>query len=867
MAKENRSLHEPAAEPGRFAILMSRYRFWFTTLGTLFIFSLMAVALYKLTAEVRYDDVLAALQRTNWISIALALLFTLLSFGALTFYDFNALDYIGKRLPPATVALTSIMSYAVGNTVGFGPLSGGAIRLRAYSRMGVSPADIGRVIAFVTIAFGMSLLMVTALAILMVAPRVASFVGMNPLLLRLSATAVIVAILSAVAFSSFGKTIRIGSFSVNLPDSLTASRQFLASAADIAFAGSVLYVLLPDTSVGWPSFLAIYATAVGIGVLSHVPAGLGVFETVIMAGLGNTISVDQLLSSLVLYRIIYNVLPLVMAVIFTTFIELRSLRQRPVVSGVTQVLARIAPTIIAAITILAGMMLVFSSVVPTPDAQLQQLASWFPLPMIEGAHFLSSLLGLILLVSARGLTQRLDGAWWVSFLAAALAFILAFIKAIAPFEATLLALLLFALFVNRRQYDRHASLFKQALGPKWFAAVMVIIITATVILLFIYRDTQYSHELWWQFELSDEAPRALRAMLGLSVGALALSLMGLLRPALKKPEESDHDGVLRAAAIVMQQEATEANLVRMGDKHLIFSQSKKAFIMYGAQGRTWLALGDPVGDPDEFSELVWSFVSAARLAGCRPTFYQISPALLSICADIGLRAFRLGEMAIVDLTKYDLASSKYAPMRQAVNRGSRDGLSFELIDTAQVPAIFDEIAAVSDQWLSDHKAKEKGFSLGTFERDYILQQPVVLLRQGDKVVAFATLMLTDLKQEATVDLMRFSPDAPKGSMDFLFAKLLARLKDDGYQHFNLGMAPLSGMTKKEFAPVWDRIGNLLFEHGQRFYNFKGLRAFKTKFHPNWEPRYLAASNTTNAALALMDATLLIGGGVKGIISK
>ena len=81
------------------------------------------------------------------------------------------------------------------------------------------------------------------------------------------------------------------------------------------------------------------------------------------------------------------------------------------------------------------------------------------------------------------------------------------------------------------------------------------------------------------------------------------------------------------------------------------------------------------------------------------------------------------------------------------------------------------------------------------------------------------------------------------------------------------MAPLSGMARREAAPVWDRVGNTLFEHGERFYNFKGLRAFKSKFHPRWEPRYLAVSNGAGAALALMDVTFLIGGGVKGVIAK
>ena len=85
--------------------------------------------------------------------------------------------------------------------------------------------------------------------------------------------------------------------------------------------------------------------------------------------------------------------------------------------------------------------------------------------------------------------------------------------------------------------------------------------------------------------------------------------------------------------------------------------------------------------------------------------------------------------------------------------------------------------------------------------------------------------------------------------------------------FILGMAPLAGLKRHEMAPVWDHVGATLFEHGERFYNFRGLRAFKAKFHPRWEPRYLAVTGTAGAAMALMDAALLIGGGMRGVIGK
>ncbi|MDR6756805.1 phosphatidylglycerol lysyltransferase [Mycoplana sp. BE70] len=865
MTTESHSAGELSnGQVGQFFI---RYRLYVTAASVIAVSGLVAAAIYRLTSEVRYEDVLAALTATPWSAIALAIFFTGLSFVALVFYDINALDYIGRKLPLPSVAASAFVAYAVGNTVGFGPLSGGAIRFRAYSRLGLAPGEIARVIAFVTLSFGLGLLMVSALSTLTVAPQISRTIGMNPAWLQGAALAV-VAVMGLVLFlSRNGRTVQLKGFTLRLPDSRTSSRQFLVSALDIAASASALYVLLPETHVSWPTFLAIYATAVGIGVLSHMPAGLGVFETVIMAGLSNAISVDQLLGSLVLYRLIYYVLPLLLAVVLMLVSEMRQLASRPFAAEVGQIAMRLSPALLSAFSLLLGTMLIFSSVVPTPDADLDFLATILPLPIVEAAHFISSLLGLGLFVTSRGLGLRLDGAWWMALVCAAAALVLAFLKAIAVFEAALLALFIIALLFNAGRFTRPASLIRQALGPTWLAAIAVIIVAALVILLFIYRDTEYTHELWWQFEFSQGAPRGLRALLGLSIGASVVAIFSLLRPAAYRPKPPAPKEIARAIDIVARQGVADANLVRMGDKSILFSQSGNAFIMYGIQGRSWIALTDPVGAKEDFDELVWQFVETARTGGGRAAFYQLSPLLLSSCADAGLRAFKLGELAVVDLARFDLKASGFSGLRQSFNRGVREGLSFSIVEASDVAGIIDQLQAISDGWLAHHNTREKTFSLGAFERDYVMSQPVAVVRKEGDIIAFATLLLTDLMIEATVDLMRFSQEVPRATMDFLFASILNHSKAAGYRTFNLGMAPLSGMARREAAPAWDRIGGLLFEHGERFYNFKGVRAFKSKFHPRWEPRYLAVSNSTGAALALMDVTLLIGGGITGVLKK
>ena len=117
--------------------LFRRYRTPLLAAASLVVFCLVGYAIMQLTNEVRYDDVVSALAATRPSSILLALFFTALSFLALIFYDLNAIEYIGKKLPYADVALTASAAYAVGNTAGFGALAGGAIRYRAYTRLGL----------------------------------------------------------------------------------------------------------------------------------------------------------------------------------------------------------------------------------------------------------------------------------------------------------------------------------------------------------------------------------------------------------------------------------------------------------------------------------------------------------------------------------------------------------------------------------------------------------------------------------------------------------------------------------------------------------------------------------------------------------
>ena len=115
--------------------------------------------------------------------------------------------------------------------------------------------------------------------------------------------------------------------------------------------------------------------------------------------------------------------------------------------------------------------------------------------------------------------------------------------------------------------------------------------------------------------------------------------------------------------------------------------------------------------------------------------------------------------------------------------------------------------------------------------------------------------------------MRHASDAPRGVMDFLFVSLMLWGKAQGYERFNLGMAPFSGIDSRDVAPLWNRVGATLFRYGEYFYNFQGLRQYKEKYQPEWRPRYLASPGLLALPVVITNVATLVSRGLKGIVSR
>lgn len=848
----------------RFLGVLQRWKPWLVGIATIVIAWLLWRTLGHFFAEFSYQDLLDAIRATPGSALACALLATFISFLALTGYDHSSLRYVGANVGYGVAAQTAFIAYALSNTIGLGVLTGGAVRMRLYGAAGVEAGVISKAIAFNAVAFMLGISVVGAGAVLWGAHSVAPALHLSPLLLQAGAGVVLAVAAGLLILCRDGKErLLFGRFRLRLPSISLALQQLLFSAIDIAATAAVLWFLLPAGSVAFPTFVGFFAIAIVLGVLSHVPGGLGVFEAVMLIALRTHVATESLAAALVLYRLIYYILPLLLAVALLVLLEIR----RGTASAVTQAAVSLAPLLLAAYTLVIGVMLLISGVTPATDAATELLALNVPLPVVEASHFLGSIVGLGLLFVARGMLLRLDAAWWAGLLLGIASLLFAVPKGIALSEATLIAFLVLALSLSHSQFTRRASLFAQPFTGGWLLCIVAIVGALTGLLFFVYRDVDYTGELWWQFEFDAHAPRSLRALVGVALLALALAARQLLRPPAPPAPNPAPADIDRAASIVRNQNSADACVALMGDKHFLFSESGNAFVMYGRRARSWVGLFDPVGPQAEWSELVWRFLEMAREQGGRTSFYQVRPQTLPVYLDAGLRAFKLGEYAYVPLPDFSLKGKARSDLRQALNRGEREGMSLEVLPPPVSAATLAELRAVSDAWLADHDTAEKSFSLGSFTDDYVRRLPIAAVRVHGNLVAFATLMTTNSRFEASVDLMRHVPGTPNGTMDFLFARLLLHFQAEGFQRFGLGMAPLSGMADHPLATRWHRLGRLLFAHGENFYNFQGLRAFKEKFAPEWEARYLVAPGGLAPLFVLADVAALISGGLRGVIAK
>ncbi|MBK1882124.1 bifunctional lysylphosphatidylglycerol flippase/synthetase MprF [Luteolibacter pohnpeiensis] len=854
---------------------VSRLRVWIWRLGIaawLVILAFALAALHKEWAHFHAKDFKAALARLGWMHVGLALGCTALSYFSNAAIDLFSLRWLGKKVSTVKALGCSYIAAAFSLNAGGTLLGGGGVRMRLYTGLGLTPGEVARMAGFAVFAGWAGNALVAGI-LLILSPAALPMVG--GALARGIGVLLVIAVGCLLLWNYWRRGKHDVDENLRWPPTGLLFAAILSSALDWVMAGMAIRVLLPGDlgNIGTAGFLGVVLVSQLLSALSHVPGGVGVLELSITRLAGAAVPHAWLAAALLCYRALFYLLPFALAAAWMGGREAWAHRRKvtrsvEILGGVWM---RLGPRLGALLALGGGFVLMLSANTPMLAARRMWLKDTLPLTFVETSHFLSSIAGVALIVVARGLQRRVHAAWWAAVLLSIAGMILSLLKGFDYEEALLLGFLLLCLIPYRDQFHRHAAMWSRRFTVEWWFLLIGLTTVSVWLGFFSTRHVEYRNDLWWRFSFDGDASRFLRAQVGVAVVLIAVLLAQWLRPTpprvRKKQAELSDEKRAKVAALVAEAPQCQAHLALLGDKMFHFSRSGNAFLMYGEQGRSRIVMGDPVGDEDEWDDLLWNFNETAEDEGRRVCYYQISSVTLARCIDMGMRLFKLGEEARVSLTEFSLESPDSRRLRQARSRAVRDGMSFEMWTPEQSKAHMTELRTVSDQWLDKHSAREKSFSLGRFDEAYLTTGPMAVILKSGTILAFANLWCGGSKEELSIDLMRYGSDAPGGVMDYLFTELLVWGKEQGYHWFSLGMAPLSGMAAHPLAPLWQKLGSLIYLRGGAFYNFRGLRDFKEKFHPEWDPHYLAVPSPWHLPAALTDITTLIGGGWRGVMGR
>jgi phosphatidylglycerol lysyltransferase len=619
-----------------------------------------------------------------------------------------------------------------------------------------------------------------------------------------------------------------------------------------------LYVLFHafGQSIGLGPLVAGFAMGVLFWIVSPIPQGIGLVEgvmTLTYTSLGIPAETAAVVS--LAFRGLTFWLPLVLGFVL--------IQRTRTFGGRERSLAEVwGVRLVALLTALMGVVNLLSTVTPSLMSRLKIIESYLPLMVSRGGHLTAALAGFALMALSTGLWRRKRNAWILTLAVLVISAVSHIIKGL-DYEEALLGLGLAAWLLTLRPH-----FYARSDIPSVRQGLRALVASVGFTLLYgvsgfylLDRNFSVNFGLW-------AAIRQTVVMFvafydpGLSpipithfgrffadsiyiVGAATFTyaLFMLLRPVLLHRTASLEEQ-RRAKSIVERYGRTSLARMTLFDDKAYYFSAGGSVVAYAAHNGAAIALGDPIGPLTDAPQAIAEFKAFCARNDWIPAFYQTQPDYMEHYKATGFKSFNIGSEAIVDVASFTLSGNANKGLRSAYNRLVKLGYRANVLRLPLNKSQLSELRAISDTWLAHMQGNEKRFSLGWFDEAYLQSGPVmVVYGPDDRPVAFTNIVREYQRNEITIDLMRYIP-GEHGIMDFMFVSLFEWAVQEGYVSFDLGLSALSGVGEHPEDPNVERALHYIYEHVNQFYNFKGLHAFKAKFHPDWSPRYLVYPNTT-----------------------
>lgn len=609
--------------------------------------ALLVGAIYVVQREFRslkLADISAALAAIPVSALVISFVWNLLSYGILTFYDRLGTIYAGRKVSYGKVAFASFCAYSLAHNLGFAAVSGAAVRYRLYAHWGLTPLQIGKVVAFCSLTFGLGGMVLGGI-ILFLEPESVPFFGKVIPTWGMYAIASLLWLIVAtyITLSTLFGRIRVRGHEVELPSWRMAILQVLLATVDVAVTAAIFYALLPAApGLNYVRFLGVYVASYTAGLAANLPGGIGVFDTAMLLGLEPYVEAPQIVGAIVVFRLYYYIIPLFLAGTLFAGNEillrgrglLGAMGQRPSVQAIGR---WSEPDFIIAATagavVLCGVMLLTLGVLQS-NADFAWMDPDFAGLGSQASEFVPSLIGAALLVMAIAMSQRVRLAWSATLVLLLLAAFFTVARAQQFWIPAVCVLTACMIAPFHRAFYRDAKLLSGKLEVETALPLLALVGCVMALAMFEPGLRWLDRNSWWEVVMSRDVPNALRAAIALTVALALAAIWGLVRPRRVDYLEWEPEGRARCAALGARPPATADGLV--------LGEAGRAGVPFRRMGQVLMALGDPVGADGDRISAIWRLRDLAQQEGLDPAVWRAGGDLLKVYADLGLAALPLG---------------------------------------------------------------------------------------------------------------------------------------------------------------------------------------------------------------------------------
>jgi phosphatidylglycerol lysyltransferase len=296
-----------------------------TTLGVVVSVLLAGLAgwvLIRTFQRIALADVVAQMRAVPATTLGLAALCAAGAFTTLALYEVVVVRYVKHCIGRARPMVTAFIAFPLGHAIGQAMLSGGALRYRMYTPAGFSATEVGGTVLLANLPYALAFGLFLDVALVFSADTLEPMFRISSEWLRAIGCLGLAKDVGYMLMVTLRRRpVRLGGWAVNLPTPAMTALQYLVGIIDVALVSSVLYLLLPESAgLAYLPFLAVYLASVLAGVLSHVPAGLGVLESMLLLLLPD-VPPEQLLAAVLTYRVIYEIVPVLLALLLWSVFE------------------------------------------------------------------------------------------------------------------------------------------------------------------------------------------------------------------------------------------------------------------------------------------------------------------------------------------------------------------------------------------------------------------------------------------------------------------------------------------------------------------------------------------------------------------